>query len=276
MVNSAYKKVSEAKEFVTNKCALKPVVGIVLGSGLGTFASQVKDATVISYEEIPHFVRPKVLGHGGKLLLGRIGGVPVAVLQGRVHYYEGHSPETVVLPVRMLGLLGVESVLLTNASGGINTQYQPGDLVAIRDHVNMTGNNPLIGENVEEFGTRFPDMTDLYSSRIREAMRATYEDLKVRYFEGVYFGLSGPTYETPAEVEYLRRLGADAVGMSTVYEAIALRHMGIEVAGISCITNLAAGITGEKLSHDDITETSKKVEVIFAKILNHLIPRIVS
>jgi purine-nucleoside phosphorylase len=271
----AYKKILEARDFVAGKTSLKPTIGLVLGSGLGAFASQVKADVVIPFADIPNFAKPTVEGHGGKLIIGHVGGVACAVLQGRTHYYEGHSMEQVVLPIRVLGVLGIKKILLTNAAGGLAAGMTPGDLMIIKDHINIMGTNPLIGTNISELGPRFPDMTDLYSKNIREKMISAFKMLNVPYQVGVYCGLSGPTYETPSEVEYVRRMGGDAVGMSTVPEAIAARHMGVEVGGISCITNLAAGMTGLALSHDEVTETGKLVEEKFTSVLKNILPRLV-
>ncbi len=273
-MTSSYAKLIQARDFVASKTQLRPKVGLVLGSGLGAFASKVKAEITIPFEEIPNFAKPTVEGHGGKLIIGHVGSTPCAILQGRIHYYEGHTMENVILPVRVLGLLGVKKIILTNAAGGLAEGMSPGDLMIIKDHINVMGTNPLIGPNISELGPRFPDMTDLYSKNIREKMVASFKELKVDFQVGIYCGLSGPTYETPSEVEHVRRMGADAVGMSTVPEAIAARHMGVEVAGISCITNLAAGITGQALSHDEVTETGKLVEDKFTSVLMNLIPRL--
>ncbi len=269
-----YQKIIEAAQFVLSKTKIKPTVGLVLGSGLGAFAAQVQVEVSIPFDQIPNFAKPTVEGHGGNLLIGHVGGTPCAVLQGRVHYYEGHSMEQVVLPIRMLGFLGVKKLILTNAAGGLVQGMTPGDLMIIKDHINIMGANPLIGKNITELGPRFPDMTDLYSKDIREKMMQSFKAINENFQVGVYCGLSGPTYETPSEVEYIRRIGGDAVGMSTVPEAIAARHMGIEVGGISCITNLAAGMTGLALSHSEVTETGKMVEKKFVALLTDLIPRL--
>lgn len=273
-MTTSYAKIIEARDFVASKTVLRPTIGLVLGSGLGAFASSVKADVTIPFEQIPNFAKPTVEGHGGKLIIGHIGSTPCAVLQGRIHFYEGHSMENVVLPVRMLGLLGVKKIVLTNAAGGLAEGMSPGDLMIIKDHINIMGTNPLIGPNINEIGPRFPDMTDLYSKNLREKIVASFKELKLDFQVGVYCGLSGPTYETPSEVEYVRRIGGDAVGMSTVPEAIAARHMGVEVAGISCITNLAAGMTGHALSHAEVTDTGKLVEEKFAAVLKNLIPRL--
>lgn len=264
---SAYDRAKSAADFLLGRFGQKPTVGIVLGSGLGAFADQLPNPTVVHFEEIPHFHKPSVAGHGGRILFSVVKGVPIVVQQGRVHYYEGHSIQEVVHPARTLGLLGVRTVFLTNAAGGLQSDMEPGDLMVIKDHINLMGTNPLIGPNLEKFGTRFPDMTEAYSKRIRDLLKTSFDACSLRHREGVYIGLSGPTYETPSEVRYLQKVGGDAVGMSTVPETIALRHMGVEVGAISCITNKAAGISPHPLSHEEVTEAGRKVEKHFAALL---------
>lgn len=269
---NAFEKARQSADFLRLKFPIQPVVGVVLGSGLGAFADQPKPLATIAFDEIPHFCPPTVAGHGGRLILVDIQGQPILIQQGRVHFYEGHSMEAVAHPVRTMGLLGVRSVLLTNAAGGLQADMIPGELMVLRDHINLMGSNPLIGPNLDQFGPRFPDMTTAYSTDLRAHIKSVFQRVGLSYREGVYIGLSGPTYETPAEVEHLRRIGGDAVGMSTVPETIALRHMGIKVAAISCITNKAAGLSEHPLSHEEVTETGKKVEKVFSDVLLRLLP----
>jgi purine-nucleoside phosphorylase len=268
-----YDRIQEAADFIKRKSAAVPQAGVVLGSGLGEFAEAVEEATVIATADIPHFRPAGVVGHAGRLALGRVGGVPVAVLQGRIHYYEGHDIGEVVFPVRVLAALGIRSLLLTNAAGGINRAFRPGDLMIIRDHINLTGLNPLRGANDERLGPRFPDMSTLYDPAFQEIISAALAATGRPAHRGVYAGLIGPSYETPAEIRMLAALGADAVGMSTVSEAIAARHMGLRVAGISCISNLAAGITDRPLTHREVTETADLVKADFIGLLKKVVPR---
>ncbi|MEO0812144.1 MAG: purine-nucleoside phosphorylase, partial [Myxococcota bacterium] len=233
---------------------LEPSVAVVLGSGLGAFAAEVSDAVRIPYGEIPNFPVSSVTGHAGELVLGELKGVPVAVMSGRLHFYEGHSLAAVTLPTRVLGGLGAKKLLVTNAAGGVNPNFPPGTLMVITDHINLTGNNPLMGPNDDRLGPRFPDMSEPYSREGQEALRAAAAAVGVTVTEGVYCGVLGPSYETPAEVRMLQRLGGDAVGMSTVPEVIVANHAGMNVAGLSLITNAAAGLTEEKLSHADVKE----------------------
>lgn len=254
---------------------LSPVVGLVLGSGLGAFADGLGERRALPFGKIPHFPRSSgVVGHAGELVVGRVGRTPVAVLSGRVHYYEGRSMADVVFPVRVLARLGVGAVVLTNAAGGVRRTFKPGDLMVLSDHVNAFGTNPLIGPNAEELGPRFPDMSAVYDRDLRRLAKATARELGVRLREGVYLGNSGPSYETPAEIRAYARLGADAVGMSTVPEAIALRHAGVRVLGISTITNMAAGILPQPLDHAEVLATTKRVGERFVKLLTALVPRI--
>ncbi|MCU0276043.1 MAG: purine-nucleoside phosphorylase [Acidobacteria bacterium] len=268
-----YDKIMEAVEFIRAKSLLQPRVGVVLGSGLGEFAARVEGAAAIPYEEIPHFRKVSVAGHAGRLVLGTVGGAPTAVLQGRYHYYEGHAIEDVVFPVRVLARLGIQSLLLTNAAGGIGRELQPGDLMIIRDHINLMGLNPLRGANDERLGPRFPDMSAVYDPAFQEVIAAAQAEIGRTPRHGVYLALSGPSYETPAEIRMLAALGADAVGMSTVPEAVCARHLGLRVAGISCVTNLAAGISKAPLSHNEVTETADRVKGDFMKLLTLVIPK---
>lgn len=267
----AYRKVCESVDFIKSKTSFQPRIGLVLGSGLGAFADTFKADATIKFSEIPHYSAPTVVGHGGKLVFGKIDDVPVVCQQGRVHFYEGHSMTAVAHPVRVLAKLGVKTVILTNAAGGMQDGMTPGDLMVIKDHLNLTGTSPLIGPNIDAFGPRFNDMTEAYSKRARVLLKDIYKAHGLRYCEGVYAGLTGPSFETPSEVQYLKKIGADAAGMSTVAETIALRHMGIEVVGISCITNLGAGLSPHTLSHEEVTQTGKSVEQKFTKLLVSLV-----
>lgn len=246
---------------------LKPRVAVVLGSGLGSFVNNVDVEVAIPYTDVPGFIPPSVEGHKGRLILGHVKGVPTAVLQGRIHYYEGHSMATVAHPVRTAALLGCEIVMLTNSAGGLDPSMKPGDFMVIDDHINLMGDNPLKGPNIEAFGPRFPDMTEAYDRKLSGAMAEILTKMGVKHYRGVYCGVSGPTYETPAEVRYLQQLGGKAVGMSTVPETIAANHLGIRVCALSCITNLAAGLSQNKLSHDEVTETARAVESKFGQFL---------
>lgn len=237
-----------------------PRIGIVLGSGLSAFGNAVANATRIPYGEIPHFPRPTAEGHKGELILGTVCGVPVAVMSGRVHYYEGFSEQQVVYLVRVLGRLGISTLILTNAAGAVNKSYRPGDFMVLTDHLNLTGLNPLRGANDPEFGTRFPDMSQPYDAELRKKALSAFGATQANVHEGVYVGVQGPSYETPAEIAMFRQMGADAVGMSTVLETITARHMGIKVIGISCLTNAASDGTQEALSHESVLEESRKVE----------------
>jgi len=269
-----YDKIMEAAEFIRSKSVLAPQVGVVLGSGLGEFAAAVAGPTAIDYADIPYFKKVSVAGHAGRLLLGTVGAVAVAVLQGRYHYYEGHDIGDVIFPVRVLGQLGIRSLLLTNAAGGIHRELRPGDLMVIRDHINLMGVNPLRGENDDRLGPRFPDMSSVYDPALQDIIAAAQNEIGLQTRRGVYLALSGPSYETPAEIGMLAALGAEAVGMSTVPEAICARHMGLRVAGISCITNLAAGISAQPLSHKEVTETADRVKGDFIKLLKLVVPRL--
>ena len=264
-------KILEASQFIQSKFKTKPKIGIVLGSGLGIYVDQIQNKVIIPYQEIPHFKRTSVEGHQGCLILGDVHGVPVAALQGRLHAYEGHPMEEIVLPVRVLAALGIEILFLTNASGGINLNYHPGDLVAITDHINLSGRNPLQGPNIAELGPRFPDMTQAYDPALIEVIHSVAKNHHVDIKTGVYCSVLGPSYETPAEIRMLRTIGADLVGMSTVPEVIAANHLGLKVAGVACITNYAAGIKQEKLSHADVKIVAEKAMVGFATILTETI-----
>lgn len=262
-----YTKIGETAEFIRSKSNLIPKVGLILGSGLGAFVDNMEGTTIIPYADIPNFHDCSVEGHQGRLILGEIKGTPVAVLQGRIHAYEGFPMDQLVFPTRVLATLGIESLILTNAAGGINLDYKPGDLVLIEDHINLMGRNPLVGPNLSELGPRFPDMTEAYNLTLRETLQAAAKEINYKLHTGVYAAMLGPTYETPAEVRMAGIVGADMVGMSTVPESIAANHLGIKVCGISCITNMAAGIEKGKLSHDDIKEQALKVMRTFTNLL---------
>jgi purine-nucleoside phosphorylase len=251
-----------------------PDVAVVLGSGLGDFADGLSAATVIPYHEIPHWPASAVVGHAGKLVAGGAAGRPVLALAGRVHVYEGHPMRTVTFGVRVLATLGVKTLVLTNAAGGINTSFSQGALMLLTDHINLMGTNPLVGPNEDRFGLRFPDMSEVYSSRLRAIAVAAAQAAAVPLEQGVYVAVHGPSYETPAEIRYLRTIGADAVGMSTVPEAIAARHMGLEVLGLSCITNMAAGVLPEPLNHEEVLETARQVRGTFIALLEGIIERL--
>jgi len=266
-----YERAEHATRVIRARISIEPRIALVLGSGLGSFADDFEEAVTIPYEEIPGFVRSTAQGHAGQLVVGKIENVPVLAMQGRVHYYEGYSLEEVTFPVRTFGLLGVKTLVLTNAAGGINVQLTQGALMVISDHVNLMGVNPLRGPNDERFGPRFPDMSAVYSHELQELVVDEARAIGVEVRRGIYGGLSGPSYETPAEIHLLRALGADAVGMSTVPEAIVARHMGLEVLGISCITNMAAGISDEPINHEEVMATGDRVRETFAELLRRVI-----
>jgi len=265
-----------AAQSILQRTAMRPRIGLVLGSGLGAFADSLTDSTHIPYAEIPAFPRSTAIGHAGQMVIGKAGDVPVAVMQGRVHLYEGYSAQQVAFPIRVLGRMGIRAVILTNAAGGINLNYQQGALVLIRDHINLQGANPLIGANDDRFGLRFPDMTHAYAREYRTAAKEEASKLGIPLQEGVYAALPGPSYETPAEINYLRTIGADLVGMSTVAEVIAARHMQINVLAISCVTNMAAGILDQPLTHQEVMETGERVRSSFEALLRAVLPRIVN
>jgi purine-nucleoside phosphorylase len=263
-----------AADFIQTKTSLKPALAIILGSGLGNFASHVENPTTIPYADIPHFPQSTVEGHSGKLVLGTIAGIPIAVMQGRVHAYEGYSMAQVTFPTRVLGLLGVRKLIVTNAAGGINTRYGQGAIVAISDHINLTGTNAALGPNDPRFGQRFFDMSTAYSPTLRKLAIAEAAKQNWTLDEGVYLAVLGPSYETPAEIRAFRTLGADLVGMSTVHEVIIARHMGLEVLGLSVVTNMAAGVLDEPINHEEVMDTGRRIEGQFTSLLKALIPRL--
>lgn len=277
-----HKRLTESARFIESKCHVKPRLGIVLGSGLGSYVQHIQDPAAIPYDKIPHFLPTSVEGHEGRLVIGNVPNrrnpnappVPVAILQGRLHCYEGHSMEQVVFPIRTLCLLGIDTLLLTNAAGGINPAFHEADLMMVTDHINLMGDNPLRGPHLKELGPRFPDLTEAYDKECREVLRTSAARINLELREGVYVALGGPTYETPAEVRMLRTLGADAVGMSTVPESIAANHLGVRVAAISCITNLAAGITPRKLTHSEVMDNAGKAVGKLLALLDEAIPEL--
>jgi len=271
---SDYDKANEAARYLAQRTPHRPRVGLVLGSGLGAFAGTLREPTAVDYRDIPHFPVSTAVGHAGRLVVGLAGNVPVAVMQGRVHFYEGYSARDVVFPVRTLGLFGMKTLVLTNAAGGINRKLKARGLMLIRDHLNLQGSNPLLGPNDERFGPRFPDMTEAYSHELRAVARRVARRQKLRLFEGVYAAMHGPSYETPAEIRMLSKLGADAVGMSTVPEVIAANHMRLRVLAISCVTNLAAGISKKKINHEEVLEAGERVGKQFSAFLRALIPEL--
>ena len=269
-----FDQVTAAAEFIRTKSPEIPKIAVVLGSGLGEFASSLTNAVSLAYEAIPNWPASRVVGHEGRLVVGDVAGRRVAALCGRAHVYEGHDLGAVTFATRALGVLGVKTLILTNAAGGVNTGFAPGGLMVIDDHINLIGGNPLIGPNEEPFGPRFPDMTEVYSSRLRRLADESAAALGFSLQHGVYAAWHGPSYETPAEIRYLRTIGADAVGMSTVPEAIVARHMGMDVLGISCITNMAAGMLPQRLKHEDVLETARRVQGRFIALLRGIITKI--
>jgi purine-nucleoside phosphorylase len=274
---SYYDQVKEAADAIRARVPEVPQIAIVLGSGLGDFANSLGEAVVMPYDQLPHWPASRVIGHEGKLVVGTVanaGGRTIAALAGRSHAYEGHDLGTVTFAVRVLGLLGVKTLILTNAAGGVNTSFLQGALMVIDDHINLIGSNPLVGPNDERFGVRFPDMTEVYSTRLRRLADQAGTALNLPLPHGVYVALLGPSYETPAEIRYLRTIGADAVGMSTVPEAIVARHMGLEVLGISCITNMAAGVLPQPLDHAEVMATARRIRGQFIALLEGIIEQL--
>ncbi len=276
MVQGIFEKAEEAAAAIRERTAVKPRVAVVLGSGLGSFADRIEDPVAIPYTAIPHFPRPTVEGHSGRLVMGTVAGIPVAVMQGRVHGYEGYTPEEVTFPVRVLGRLGITTMVVTNAAGGVRLDLQQGQLVLLSDHINFTGRNPVTGPNDERLGLRFFDMTDAYAKRLRLLAHAAAERHSIPLPEGIYLGLPGPSFETPAEIRAFRGWGADLVGMSTVHEVIVARHMGMEVLGISCVTNMAAGILDQPIDHLEVLETGARAQQQLTTLLVELLPALAS
>ncbi len=277
MTMSIFNAAAEARDFIFTRLpadATRPRIALILGSGLGAFADRLTSPVMIPFKDIPHFPQATVEGHSGRLVIGDIDGIPVAVMQGRVHGYEGYSPQQVTFPVRVLGALGSSTIIVTNAAGGINKGYRQGQLVVLSDHINLTGSNPLTGPNDERLGLRFFDMSEAYSKRLRGYAHAAAQRVGLDVPEGVYLGVSGPNFETPAEIRAFRTMGADLVGMSTVQEVIVARHMRIEVLGISCVTNMAAGVLDQPLNHEEVIETGEWVKDDFSRLLAAILPMI--
>ena len=267
-------KIEMATAAIRKITDFEPEIGMVLGSGLGAYANQIENPVVIPYEDIPEFPVSTVAGHEGQFILGEHLGKKVIAMQGRVHFYEGYSQREITMPIRIMRQLGVKKVLLTNAAGGVNTSFPVGSLMVITDHINNSGSNPLVGPNLDEFGTRFPDMSNLYTEALRDKLKTAAKKADIPLVEGVYMMFSGPNYETPAEVKMARNAGADAVGMSTVPEAIVARHCGMEVVGVSCITNFAAGIKEEVLNHKEVVEVTTRVNAQFVCLLDILLKEV--
>jgi purine-nucleoside phosphorylase len=272
--SDVYERAEETASHIRSRCGALPETAIVLGSGLGDFADRLTDAMSAAYAALPHWPAASVVGHSGRLVIGNLGSRRVAALAGRAHFYEGHHLSTVTFAVRVMGRLGVRQVILTNAAGGINTSFAQGALMLIDDHINLLGSNPLIGPNDDRFGVRFPDMSEVYSARLRRVADEAAAAAGVPVKHGVYVATPGPSYETPAEIRFFRAIGADAVGMSTVPEAIAARHMGLDVLGISCITNMAAGVLPGPLNHDEVLATTTRVRGSFIALLEAVVARL--
>lgn len=264
-------RLTEARGYLAERTPFIPEIGIILGSGLGRLADQVEDKTVIPYEDIPHFPQATVAGHSGRLVIGTLAARKVMVMQGRFHYYEGYEMSVMTFPVRLMQLLGINGLIVTNAAGGINMEYNPGDLVIIKDHLNLMGNNPLRGANLSELGPRFPDLSEAYDRAWREKALNLMPEFGLKPLEGVYAAVSGPSYETPAEIRYLRLIGADLVGMSTVPEVITANHGGMKVLGISCVTNMASGILPRKLNHEEVIAAADRIEKKFIQYVKSLV-----
>ncbi|PYS42516.1 MAG: purine-nucleoside phosphorylase [Acidobacteria bacterium] len=272
--SSLYERAEKAARMIRARVKVDPSVAIVLGSGLGAFADELKDSNAIRYDEIPGFARATVEGHAGRLVIGKSGETIIAAMQGRFHFYEGYSLEEVTFPIRVLKLLGVRTLVLTNAAGALNVEFAPGSLMVISDHINLLGANPLTGPNDDRFGPRFPDLTSVYAPELQDMVIDEARAMGLEMRRGIYAALSGPSYETPAEIHMVRTLGADAVGMSTVPEAIAARHMGLQVVGISCITNLAAGVSNRPIDHGQVMAIGESVRGQFTELLRRVVKRI--
>lgn len=273
-MENTYKLLERAVEYLQAKGFGRPKLALILGSGLGTLANELEDSVVAPYDEIPGFASSTVAGHAGRLVYGSLDGVPVVAMQGRFHLYEGHSQRQIVFPVWTFAALGAETLVVTNAAGGLNPQFAIGDLMLITDHINYTGHNPLVGPNPDRFGPRFPDMSRAYTPELQDICRETAIQLNITLQQGVYLAVSGPSYETPGEIKSFRCLGADAVGMSTVPEVIAATHAGLEVLGISCITNMAAGLGAARLDHSEVIEVTKRVQSSFKTLVTGLVARL--
>ncbi|RKD27142.1 purine-nucleoside phosphorylase [Caminicella sporogenes DSM 14501] len=267
-------KLKESAKYISDRTKFKPEIGLILGSGLGSIGNQIEDAEYYPYDEIPNFPVSTVEGHAGRLVIGKLEGKQVIAMQGRFHFYEGYHMKEVTFPVRVMKLLGIKTLIVTNAAGAVNTSYTPGDLMLIKDHLNLAGNNPLIGKNLDEFGPRFPDMSNAYDLDLRKKVKEIAKSLNINLQEGVYACMTGPSYETPAEIRMLRTLGADAVGMSTVPEVLVAVHSGLKVIGVSCMTNMAAGILEQPLDHSEVMETSAKAREKFITLMKNVIKSI--
>lgn len=265
--------VQEALEVLQEKVTITPDIGLILGSGLGVMAEQLDDAETIPYTELPHFPEPTVAGHAGQFVFGHLNGVPVVAMQGRYHYYEGYTLTQVTFPIRVLHELGINQLVITNAAGGVNTGFDPGDLMLMTDHINWMNDNPLIGPNDEKLGARFPELAEAYDEDLQQLAKAASASAGIDLREGVYIAVTGPSYETPAEVKMIRKLGGDAVGMSTVPEVIVAKHAGMKVLGLSCISNMAAGILDQPLSHSEVIETTERVKADFQALIKAIVKR---
>ena len=269
-----YQKILEAKDFLKPKLKETPKIGMILGSGLGNLVDQMQDSIEIPFSKIPYFKTTSAVGHSGVIVAGYLNDAYVIALKGRYHYYEGHTLSEVTFPVRVLKLLGVETLIITNSCGAVNKDFNPGELMLITDHLNLTGNNPLIGDNIDELGPRFPDASEIYTKQLRTIALKTAKKLNIKFNEGVYAWWTGPSYETPAEIKMIRTLGADAVGMSTVPESLVASHMNMQVLGISCLTNMASGILDQKLTHDEVIEVAGKANQAFSKLIQEIIKQL--
>lgn len=269
--DSRVTKIENSVSFLKEKVSASPQIGIILGSGLGAFAEELENPTVIEYKDIPDFPVSTVEGHAGKLVFGQCGGKDVVVMAGRFHFYEGYDMDKVVFPVRVMASMGIQQIIVTNAAGGINKSFVPGDLMIISDHINLTGQNPLRGKNIEDWGVRFPDMSTAYTPKLQKLCSEAASKCDLKLQKGVYIAVTGPSFETPAEIKMMRVMGADAVGMSTVPEVITARHMGLEILGISCITNMAAGILDQPLTHTETYETANQVKEQFIQLLKQVV-----
>lgn len=272
-MNEVYVKCKEAADFIATKLDAKDAIGLVLGSGLGELGNEIEDPIIVDYADIPNFPKTTVPGHKGRLICGKLNGAKVLCMQGRFHFYEGHDMKTVAMPTRVMKLLGVKALILTNAAGGCNKTFKPGTLMFIDDFINYMGDNPLYGPNADEFGPRFPDMTKAIDPKYNALGKQVAEELGIEVRSGVYMGFRGPNFETPAEIRFAQTIGADAVGMSTVPEILAARHCGLPVIGISCITNMAAGMTGEELTHEEVQETADMVKEQFKTLIREIVSR---
>lgn len=274
MLNHLLRKLDDTLAYLRQKVSINPKVGLILGSGLGQLAEEISSPQIVSYSELPHFPVSTVEGHKGQLVVGELAGKQVVTMQGRFHYYEGYSLEEVTYPVRVMKQMGVETLIVTNAAGGVNRQFRAGDLMLITDHINLIGANPLRGPNADRLGPRFPDMSEAYNKELRQQCLAVAREEGIQLRQGVYAGLSGPSYETPAEIKFLHIIGADAVGMSTVPEVIVANHSNMRVLGISCITNMAAGVLPQKLSHHEVMETAERVKATFTRLIKGVLAAI--